>query len=643
MSSLFDENYFNGGKVSLSYTLKTDDITRGMKPKSTPYNARVGQFDENGYHEGTDSRLIISEEFGGIKYTVTTKSNALSEFGLNFPFNFMGKKNGGGWRNQYLFNSPYSSFDNQHIYCYLTNPEGKNLMLVVGNEADGWKMDYSPYVGGHFFVNLKILANFDRAYQTGSERTKLTVYLFEVKSFKEGLEKVVQVKGLPILTYDKNGGCIGKKFFVDALGPCDSIEIDGKCYPYEKGFSYTIEREGEICLIPYFNGTKGLGASIYGYKNLDDLYKKSVYAVDMADIAVTDGNLCEHQCWVSAILRYMKKYGGGPKLESLVLKELAVITETDENKAVSHQTIFDKAHGRFPAYNVYNSGRVQEQFFGVTILLDAFDYFKEEKYLSYAINALDTLIEYYQKDDGRIETYTEWSDSFDDYTTVCCPMIPIVDMSNYLKDINPEKSAYYRNSASKMAAYLFGRGLNFPTEGGISDETETEMEDGSISCTALALLYYCAHIQREERYIRKAKEILDIHECWVIKTPIAPMYRSSLRWWETNWEGDADGPALCCGHAWTIWRAEADYWYYRLTDDFVYYRKAYNGFMSNFAKIDDKGVSYCCYQPDYITGGGFHDDSSEIKFQLVHGYPKQTDSGLTRYAWIRAYDTILNE
>ena len=56
------------------------------------------------------------------------------------------------------------------------------------------------------------------------------------------------------------------------------------------------------------------------------------------------------------------------------------------------------------------------------------------------------------------------------------------------------------------------------------------MEDGSISCTALSLLYYCAKIERKEEYIVKAKEILDIHESWVINTPIAPMYRSSLRW-----------------------------------------------------------------------------------------------------------------
>lgn len=636
----------NGGEISVAYTLKTEDITKGAKSKSTPYADRVGIFRLQGetfYNEESASELRVEESLGGLKFSCKRKNADLSQWGINLPFNFMSKKSGGGWEKQYLFNSPYASSDNRHIYCYLTSPSGKNLMLVVDSEIDGWKMDYSPYVGGHFFLNLKILANFDKAYKQSETKKELIFYLFEVDSFEKGLEKVAKVKGLPVLTYDKSGGKIGDKISLKAIGDCDYIEIEGEKYPYKNGVSYTLEKEGEITLTPYLGGVKGLNATIYCYKDIDDLYKKSVYAVNMADIAVTDGNLCEHQCWVSALLRYMRKYGKDERLEELVLSELAVIMETDEEKAKERQTIFNKPHGRFPAYNVYKSGRVQEQFFGVTILLDAYEYFKDEKYLDYAIKALDTLMIHYQKADGRIETYTEWSDSYDDYTTVCCPIIPIVDMSNYLKTINPKKSEYYKNCASKMAEYLYKRGLNFPTEGGASDESDTEMEDGSISCTALALLYYCAHINRKEEYIQKAKEILDIHESWVIKTPIAPMYTSSLRWWETNWEGDADGPALCCGHAWTIWRAEADYWYYHLTGEQKYFVKSYNGFMSNFAKIDSHGRSYSCYQPDYITGGGFHDDSSEIEFKLAHGYPKQTDSGLTRYVWIRAFSSILND
>ena len=121
------------------------------------------------------------------------------------------------------------------------------------------------------------------------------------------------------------------------------------------------------------------------------------------------------------------------------------------------------------------------------------------------------------------------------------------------------------------------------------------------------------------------------------------MFYSSLRWWETKWEGDRDGNALCCGHAWTIWRAEADYTYYRLTGDKEYLEKARCGFMSNFSKIDSRGRSYACYQPDYITGGGFKSRCEEVEFRIVRGFPRQTDSGLSRYAWTRAVASILTE
>ena len=633
------EKYFNGD-ISVSYTLLSDDVTHGSKPQGTPYVSRVGALDGNGYNAETDSRLTVEEKYGGYKLTLTTRSENLSEFGLNLPFNFMGKKNGGGWKNQYLFNSPYASYDNEHIYCYLARPDGKNAMLVFASPADGWKMDYSLYLGGHYFYNLKALANFDKAYKTGSGHKRLALYLFEVGSFAEGLQKVAEVKGVPALIYDKSGGKFGERITLRAIGDCDEIEIGGKRFAYNAAFSFVIDKKGETRITPFYKGKKGLDCSVYGFENIDALYADSMRSVSMEDIAQTDGNLCEHQCWVSAMLRYMLRYGKNDGYEKLVKAELDVICQTDESKAVPRQTILNKPHGKFPAFNVYKSGRVQEQFFGVTILSDAYEYFRDEKYLYYATNALDCLINNYQKADGRIETYTEWSDSYDDYTTVCAPIIPVVDMALFYADKDETRFAFYRESAGKIVGYLFSRGLNFPTEGGATDEAEAEMEDGSISCTALSLLYYCAKIERKEEYIRKAKEILDIHESWVIRTPLAPMYRSSLRWWETKWEGDKDGNAICAGHAWTIWRAEADFWYYFVTEDADYLIKAHNGFMSNFAKIDADGKSYACYQPDYITGGGFTDRAEDVEFRIAKGFPRRSDSGLSRYVWIRACECI---
>lgn len=217
--------------------------------------------------------------------------------------------------------------------------------------------------------------------------------------------------------------------------------------------------------------------------------------------------------------------------------------------------------------------------------------------------------------------------------------IPIVDMANFLKDKKPDRSKKYFLAASKMAEYLYGRGLSFPTEGG--ECKYVEMEDGSISCTALSLLYYCKNVERVEKYVQKAKEVLDLHESWVMKTPICQMQNSSLRWWETQWEGDQDGPAFCCGHAWTIWRAEADYLYYALTGDEEYLIKAKNGFGTNFAKIQEDGTSYSIYNVDDINGGGFHNRCEEITFQIADKFAQVTDSGISRYVWIRANDSLL--
>ena len=214
-------------------------------------------------------------------------------------------------------------------------------------------------------------------------------------------------------------------------------------------------------------------------------------------------------------------------------------------------------------------------------------------------------------------------------------MIPLLDMANFLKDKDGARSQDYFQAGAKMAEYLYRRGLFFPTEGGTTTLADSEMEDGSISCTALSLLYYCKNAIREEKYIQKAKEILDLHENWVISTPICQMNRSSLRWWETQWEGDADGPAICAGHAWTIWRSEADWLYYSLTGDKEYYQKAFNGVMTNLSKIDKEGKSYAIYNPDLINGGGFRQKAEEVIFRVANRFPDREDCGLSRYVWVR--------
>lgn len=632
------------GDMSVSYTLKSDDITTGAKPQGTPYLSRKGIFDENGINAETNSRLSVSEKYGGFVVELKTfgsendgakNADKLSEYGLNLPLKFMGKKNCGGWKKQYLFNSPYNSSDNKHIFCYLTNHEGKNLLILSLGKADGWKMDYSLFSGGQFFDNLKFLASFDRAYKISFTR-RLKLLFLPVSSYKEAIEKVSEIKKIPVAYYKQSYVKLGEKLKIYVCGDFDYVRTGSEKFKNLGGYAEVEpRREGLLTVVPYKGKKRGTDAVIYAYKSINELLKKSMYSVSEADLATGDGNLCEWKCYVSAILRYMQKFGKSKTLTKKIKGALELITERDESKAKDRETIFYKARKGYPAYNVFNSNRVQEQFFGIGILLDAYKVFGTKKYLDYAVKAMDSVLKNHLSKSGAIETFMEWSKKTEDYTTVCCLIIPVIELAEFLKDKMPEKSEKYYSAARKMARHVYKRGISFPTETLGQDESEPFIEEGSMSCSALTLLYFCAKAEKKDEYIARAKEILDIHDSWIIKAHKAPMFFSSLRWWETKWEGDKDGNALCCGHAWTIWRAEADYWYYVVTGNKNYLEKARNGYMSNLSKIDRKGRSYACYQPDYITGGGFTDNSSEVEFRIVNGFPKQTDSGLSRYVWTR--------
>lgn len=167
------------------------------------------------------------------------------------------------------------------------------------------------------------------------------------------------------------------------------------------------------------------------------------------------------------------------------------------------------------------------------------------------------------------------------------------------------------------------------------------MEEGSISCTALSLLYYCAKAERVEAYVECAKRILDYHESRIIRTPRAETYRSTLRWWETLWEGDATGPSICAGHARTLWRAEADYWYYALTGDTAHRDKSLASFMTNLARVRADGRMSAVYTPDLITGGGFAATADEVRFRIEPRIPDKEGGGLVHYLWIRLSETFL--
>ncbi len=638
----------HGGDLSISYTLKSDDVAQWERPHAcTPYESRMGELTvaaqtETGYvlsNASLQTDLQIIREAETLWLELSTENPDFSEFGLNLPFNFMGKLEGGGYENQYLFNSPYRSTDEQYKYCYLKNINGNDLMVLFASPADGWKMDYSSYVGGHYFVNLKILANFDRVYGKNSQRKELKIAIYPASSLPQAVEKAARLLQTSALIYEKSYTFDGSGELT-VLGACDYVEGAGqRFYPKDGKVTYTGANYKTV-FTPYYQGKAGMDCSVYGCQNIYDLYRSTNDLMAAWEGLPFVGSACEGQCWAGAMLKFMLRFGRTPGYDKKMEEFFALFLTTDPEKAVPRMTLWKEPHEDLPAYHIYRSRRIQEQMFAISMLLDAYKLYGEQRFLDYAVGALNTIIDCYQKEDGRLETGHGGKN--EDYSTVCCLIIPFVDMALFFEDKDPALCEKYRKAAKKLAEHIFRRGFSFPTEGGDTHEAEEQMEDGSISCSALSLLYYCAKIERREEYLRQAKAFLDFHEAWVIQTPDANMYRSTLRWWETRWEGDGDGPALCCGHAWTIWRSEADYWYYKLTGDTAYYEKALCGFATNFARFDSEGHSKSVYHADYITGGGFG-YVEEFQFRLADRFPRREEVKTGRYVWIRACESIFTE
>lgn len=644
-----DDIVFNGGEISFCYTFIDDDITKGEKEVGMPFRDRKSDFENHGDYflePNTGAKLTVSNNDGGVLFSLRCDNQNVSEWGLCFPFNFMSKKNGGKYDSQFLVNSPYITNDRRFKSVYLSKPNGNNLLLTVESDSDGWMIEYYQF---HFFKNLRILGNFDKFFGKGKRINELKVGIYPVNDYNDVLYKLSQVYRLPFMSLSRYSGKTGDKIALKFFGDCDGlIEIfNGRERRVDNSQDYNISHQGVVELIPTLNGKKGAGVTLYGYNDLVKLYIKSMDSVDLSVIRdTTDGNLCEHQCWASAMLRLLTNYPERISrkrrgvYEDRLNELFSEVMQTDVNLAKPRKTILNREFDGYPAYNIFKSRRIQEQFFGISLFIDAYKYFKERKFLDYAVAATDCLIDNYQDKDGRIFTFD--SKGVYDYSTVCSAMIAIVDMVKLVKEIDYAKYQKYLRASKNLAEYILNRGFKFSTEGEIEDRLlDAEMEEGSISCTALSLLYYCYNIESKNEYITFAKTVLDLHDSWVMQTPLCNVNGSTLRWWETLFEGDKDGPSICCGHAWTIWRAEADWLYYKLTGNEKYKLKAINGFGSNFSKIDINGNSFCSYNVEDIIGGGWSNRAEDVNLRFALKFPQQVDCGLSRYVWIRANDTIL--
>lgn len=644
------------GKLgSACYTLKSDDLKNTPHEDFEPYSDRCAVYTE--VEPCGDSAVRCKDKNSGISTVYSIDSNGLyiiseasnpeiSEFGINLDMNFIGKK-GTDYKNQLLPTSPYTSEDGKYMYYILTRPNGSFVVVTAETECDGWRLKYSPYSFGHFILRLQFLASFDKIYK-GSGSKKIALRISCADTLDEAFEVIHREFNVPLIRNILCGGFNGYAY-VKVCGKFDYLEIkspNGKITTQKNDGKISLSEYGFYTVTPVYNNKSGMNSIVWNGASFSELFDKSCDGIKKP--YHPDDNLCEGGCFLWEMLLNMR-LKNHMKYDKTAKEELAVIM-AKSGAPIRRRTILPYPDSGYAAYHICESNRVQEQFFGVSILLDAFRLYRDREMLEYAVSALDELVNNFMKG-GMVTNGT-------DYTTVCCPMIPLADMANFLKDENDKRYIKFKNAADEMAAFLYKRGYNFPTEGTISELTDDEREDGSISCTALALLYYCVHIEYKKKYAEFARDILKLHRAWTIYTPDARMQGSSFRWWETIWEGDGEGPAICAGHAWTVWKSEALFYCGILFNDDKALLDSLNGFITNFSKTSADGSMYSCYEADYIRGGGSIDVKSKLKqlsgenldtkYVIAHNYPNHKDNSLSRYAWVRAcatwmkYKTVLN-
>ncbi len=642
----------------MAYTLTEEDISLENHLGSMPFTEKHFGYQEDFTNPEYGSRLLIEPARNGFVLDLSCDSPKIDGMGLFLPFNFISRKNG-FWQQQFTISSPYHTADYKHHLFYLARPDGKGVVCIVENEIECFMVNYSPYQGGHFIRGITFWSQLDKAYGRAARQNKrVRVHILPVSSYMEAMKLACNIWDCPALYYQTACGFTGQKFNFDAIGSVDEIKIispAGREY-VTKELAFCPEEYGFYNVIPYRDGNAGMDCTVFSMDSLPKMHERATKiiqqdpavvigkAIDGTDIyepnhltyrGYKDYNLCEHCMWGWSALKYLHHGDTDERIHRDVRNLLNIMDP--RNHAAVPRCSYDPNDD----YNTLGDYRIQEAFNGVSILLDAYHLYQEPYYLELAKTVLRSKLKVDQLDDGGVYRYAGKGENRhrEDYTTVTAMILPVADLAVLLRDMEDPDWEYFAASAIGMADHMVSRGMDFPTEGGGHEEVNVEMEEGSMSCTALTVLYVYDKLLKKQEYLDFAEAVLNFHDCYSVYTPHPCMFRSSLRWWETIWEGDSDGPAICFGHGWTIWRAEAEYWFGILAHDDDRLLDGYNGFMSNLSKTDIHGNMYAIYQYEQLSSPAMEDRGHMTDRTNREGFPRRTDTTLSRYAWARAAAT----
>ncbi|MCK4542472.1 MAG: hypothetical protein KAU17_09575 [Spirochaetales bacterium] len=632
---------------------------------------------------------ILNESNIEINFTVDSGNNLRTgiELDLNF-INTPGLKKGD---DMVIPTSPNMEEGGEQGFYLMSRTSGRYIVLAFPRPFACWRLKYSNF--GHHLLGFQLLLSLsDMKYPEGTVLNAYNSSSVRI-GFAEDLEEAYtlasRLGGFPVVHAPFFGGTGRIKIPLTIAGEADElllidphkkkekIEISGN-----KGEKINIELRvpGQYTLLAKKDAQ--VSKSTF-FRNIDweSLIKRTV------DFGVSHFQLPEG-CYARAIdatnlaYRNMKVIGGysfgdpyeehscgsgefGGFLAWLTVKRMLHFGETEDLIASSKKYFYSWALQNGAGSNSFFLNAISpvtQQNMGETFSQGHL--FKDQLYIQYEGWFLEEFCDYFQltkdqsllnkikliafhmidehqDENGALINISSHNDGIFqkvDYTSCGTPVIGLIKAGRLLMEEGLDREKKVLSGAEKACNHLVKRGFNFPTE--TLPDVEF-VEEGSMACTALSLIYAYLHVAANENYKKMAGAILQAHDDWIIRSPQASLYGSSFRYWENIWETKDWGPSINGGHAWSIWTAEAWYYHYFISGDFSDLIESFAGFISNLSKVNQDGSMYSNYTPDFIPGDFSHNGSQFTTKYLAHGFPKRTFVSSSAYFLIRGSETWL--
>lgn len=598
-------------------------------------------------------------------FSITLSGNGedADQVGLDLNLAMLDLRQNDPVENQFTVKSFSIGRSDEIQYLYSERPGGKGgILLHSATSGAKWRVRYLEYRDHSIVGGLQFIARFGKEFDPAAktDAVDMTVCVSFHKTLEDALEFMYERNNCPRISAPfystQEGGSAGFELSGEKCARLELVTPEGKVIEQDTDCRRLhLDAEGFYRLKAY--GASGCcsEAVFHAGRSWTETFRTAV------NIIQPSLKYCvESWYWVQAAIMAHAMLGENkrltPYLYDALINVLGQCIRWDDIKGFPRpREIESKA--RLDAFNLpqengfylyypvpfrhsykkqdysehhlYKWLRIQDAFGFAQLFLTAYETFGDRQLLDYAVKICDAHLCDHMALSGKLRCFHgEGSES--DYTTVIAPAQVVCEIYSTLSKLGDPRSERFAEAAVRIADFLVTRDLEFPTEGCSIHLRWTE--DGSIACTALSLLEVYTRVKPDPRYLMQAKKVMEWHDAWCIETSDARSCNSSFRYWETMWEGDAQGRDINCGHAWGLWQGEADFLLGKATGDFKRLIRSYNTYRTNLAKFQPEGTAYATFIPDLMP-------QRPRSKKLYGSYPEKKYAPLAYYLWPRLKNT----